>query len=543
MAYDIQHIFVLMLENRSFNHFLGFCGIEGVEGAATTMSNPDKHASPAPLSCDAPDWPTADPNHEYCDVQLQIFGNRTPAADAPSTMQGFVKSCDNSVMKCFTPQTLPILNQLAREFTICDHWFSPMPGPTWPNRFFVHAASSGGLDNSPSDAHSAIAATFPGWWGFEFQNGTIYDRLNAADLPWRVYHGDCFPQVLAIKDLVRTFVNHSGEFDTIIPDHPDDPFKTDLMSKESRYNAAYTFIEPNYGLLSKGKEGNSQHAMGSASAGEAFIKYVYETIRNSPIWEQSVLVVTYDEHGGFFDHVAPCPCEPPGDNPVNHEQAQYPKNCAFDHYGVRVPAVIVSPWIRQGRAWHTPTDHTTIIRTIRDIFPQLEQRQLTDRDGSAPSFVELFEAELQRRDGDATAAPKVLSPIAQIANAAAPLAKVVSMKPVADDMEPIDNELSGFSRIAADVQRVMEESTPKTPPNATQLRLRFPGVQFPGITETVESPTGSLTGSAKSGGVRSKESLEATAAVATRLPKLNTQGDARKYIKSVLTQMYASRNP
>lgn len=497
MAGEVKHFFVLMLENRSFDHMLGRCGVAGVDGISPEISNPGENG-PVWTSADAPDIPTSAPNHEYCDVQEQLFGTRTPDPTAEPTMSGFVRNSGPSVMQGFTRTSLPILNQLAAEFVVCDHWFASMPGPTWPNRFFVHAGSSGGLDNSPSDPHAAIAVLdSDGWWGFEFENGTIYDRMNVAGLKWRVYHGDHFPQVLSIKGLVNEFVKKNDVFRSIAPGDPHDPFARDIRDN---YDIAYTFIEPNYGIL--GGSSNSQHPKGSASAGEALIKYVYETVRSSRIWDDSVLVITYDEHGGFYDHEAPGKCAEPGDDPLNYKQAEHPKDCRFDRYGVRVPTLIISPRVGRGAVWNTTTDHTSILSTLRSVFPTLGDK-LTDRDGAAPPFKDLLTGPLRQNT------PAVLTdPEGQSSQSVRADTRQVSY----DDENPPDGTLRGFCRIAADVARASQIS--------------------PLLNSNTFMTQADVVLAARSAGRVDLESLQGDKAVV--VPKMATTAEARDFIQSVV---------
>src|SRR5690348_13629502 len=112
-------------------------------------------------------------------------------------------------MKCYAPDQLPVLTTLAQEFTVCDRWFASMPGPTWPNRFFVHAASSAGLDDSLPLLHDVQNLVE----GMHFANGTIYDRLDRANLAWKIYHGDDFPQTLQIAGMLGNLAK--GRFEEL----------------------------------------------------------------------------------------------------------------------------------------------------------------------------------------------------------------------------------------------------------------------------------------------------------------------------------------
>ena len=162
-----------------------------------------------------------DPCHEFPCVVTQLgglsavypFGGDYP----PVVNSGFVTSYAGSggqnnpgeVMKCYGPDQLPVLNALAREFVVCDNWHASLPGPTWPNRFFVHAASSGGLDHSPGASDIALWDSVS---GFNFSNGTIFDRLNSSGVPWRLYAGDNFPIVGALKGINFTDLHDYSNF-------------------------------------------------------------------------------------------------------------------------------------------------------------------------------------------------------------------------------------------------------------------------------------------------------------------------------------------
>jgi phospholipase C len=285
-------------------------------------------------------------------------------------------------MTAFTPDQVPVLTQLAREFAVCDRWFSSLPGPTWPNRFFAHAASSGGLDDSPPSGRSLTDIAF----GFKFANGTIYDRLDQAGKGWFIVEGDAFPQALVLHGMLERVPDRFISFDAL---------KSRLA--QPGYGAALTFIEPDYGhVISDGRSfmcGNSQHPLDDVTRGEAFIKDVYESLRASQYWDTSVLLITYDEHGGFYDHVPPPSAVRPGDAWL--DPTINVNGFAFDQLGVRVPAVVVSPLVPRGLVDHTPYDHSSIIAAVRNIFGTAP---LTARDAGASSFTRLASLSNPRTD-------------------------------------------------------------------------------------------------------------------------------------------------
>lgn len=441
----VTHVFHLMLENRSFDHLFGMSGLTGtdvktgharmVNGVtAGTFTNIDKKPDPAPpnppysevtltLAGGAPFQlllDEDDPPHDFDDIWVQLAGHdghgRYLSFDKvwqhgqtypEPNMQGFVASYNRNIEKylekvspatetfaCFnhdltdlSKSTLPVLATLAQEFVICDKWHSSLPGPTWPNRFFAHAASSGGLDHSPS-------AVSPPWGkksifgstvidGFRFENGTIFDRLDENCHKWRIFEGDEFPISIALAGMnINMIARRFGEMSN---------FKKEVH--DTGYSPRYTFIEPRYGeadysalggFADNYRCGNSMHPLNSVVKAEALIKEVYETIRSSPHWNSSVLIITFDEHGGFADHVPPPPAIPPGDTPT---ESYVHHGFRFDRFGVRVPTLIVSPLVPRNGIDGTLYDHTSVLATLEKL---LDMEPLTERDKGAADFLHLF---------------------------------------------------------------------------------------------------------------------------------------------------------
>jgi len=405
------------MENRSFDHLLGLADLRGRDAqtgqlthaddlvqlrgmpgwAQTANFNPKTGTSEFP-SPGAP-WkiypPLPGPGHEFDDVVEQLCGpNATYPRGGPYppiTSSGFVANYARNgsgdpglVMRCFEPERVPVISALAREFAVCDRWFCSLPGPTWPNRLFVHAASSGGLADSPSGLNVLVHEVGA---GFELENGTIYDRLGDD---WLVIHGDAFPHVFCLKGMLEDRLQ--GRF------RPQREFAQ--IVSDLNFSAKYVFIEPSYGrIYSDYTRGSSQHARDDVTAGEWLIKAVYEAIRQSPHWNESALVITYDEHGGFFDHVTPPAAVPPGDAVTIGSGAQH--DFDFKRLGVRVPAVIVSPLIPQGTIDHRTYDHASIPATLISLFnlpPRDGRRNLTGRDANTGTFEGLFQLPDARTD-------------------------------------------------------------------------------------------------------------------------------------------------
>jgi phospholipase C len=415
MAFDkIQHVFVLMLENRSFDHLLGFSGISGtdavtgvktaVNGLSGTETNTYK-GKIATVSHPADYAMVVDPGHEFTDVLCQLTG---PAATyspggsyPPIDDSGFVASyaevCVKAnqqrdvaeIMKCYAPDQLTVLTTLAQEFAVCDCWHASMPGPTWPNRMFVHAASSAGLDHSPTTAEIAL-------WeialGFAFPNGDIFDRITAKGLQRRLYAGDDFPMMAALKGI---------RMDDI---RPYQKFAADLQGAFP-YN--YVFIEPSYALLNDYKGSTSEHPLDDVRLGEGLIKATYEAVRNSPVWKSSVLIITWDEHGGFFDHAIPPAAVAPGDTTPTAGHNKY--GFTFQQYGPRVPAVVISPWIPKNIVDHRLYDHSSIPATLEKLFGM---EPLTERDRAANALLPLLSLDAARDDAP-TSLPSPAGPAAR----------------------------------------------------------------------------------------------------------------------------------
>ncbi|MBI3561978.1 MAG: hypothetical protein HY080_09725 [Gammaproteobacteria bacterium] len=414
----IRHVFVLMLENRSFDHLLGFSDIRGTDaqtGAPTQINNligrPQQNTDPATGTVYTTATPAdykltpanQGPGHEFNETLEQLAG---PGAQYPDPVtHSYPAAINNSgyvanysavgsdspgkVMNVFAPNQLPILNQLAQEFAVCDNWYCALPGPTWPNRMFVHAASSGGLDDSPSNFEVVTSTLLD---GYRFDNGTIYDRLEDQCREWLVFEGDENPQVLALSGM--TLNAAQGRFRDF------EDFRDSL--NDPKFSASYTFIEPNYGNILPWTAGdytcgNSQHPLDDVARGEKLIKDVYESIRNSPHWESSLLIITYDEHGGFYDHCVPPKTVHPGDGIPDADNNHH--NFDFTQLGVRVPAVIVSPYIQRGIIDHAVYDHSSVIKTVAELFGF---GTLTKRDTQANSLRHLLSLTSPRSDAPTT---------------------------------------------------------------------------------------------------------------------------------------------
>ena len=410
----IEHIVVLMLENRSFDHIFGFRpGINGLQGTEFNLLDPSRDQSASNPAFKVKDQaPYAvlagkGPAHSLNATNYQLYNSKSgPGANSPPTNIGFVRNYVDElrndhvptpnpdtirvVMRSFAPGRLASINALADAFCICDNWHAEVPGPTQPNRLYMHAATSTGyaLNN----------------WKRTFDVPTIYNRVADAGLTWSSYYFDNneileFSQVNQNRDSFRLY---------------EESFKQDIQNNTL---ANYSFIIPrfmnsrNAGGISNGLA-NSQHAPEDARYADNLIAEVYDTLRsNDALWKKSVLIVTYDEHGGFYDHVVPPStnvANPDGLTSPGDGDPSFAPTFDFKRLGIRVPAVIASPWVKAGRVDSTLYQHTSVLATLRKTFNLGDP--LTERDKNANSFEALFDELNQPRDDAPNTLPRTDAP-------------------------------------------------------------------------------------------------------------------------------------
>ncbi|MET0938074.1 MAG: alkaline phosphatase family protein [Gaiellaceae bacterium] len=380
----IQHVVVLMLENRSFDHMLGFLDHGGLQPVtAEPLPNPDYPAvSNSPthtaFALDSYDALHFDPKHGYSDVMSQLSATEGPwRAPYELTNTGFAWNYHkrrgapgSEVLGCYTPELLPILTTLAREYAVCSRWFCSLPSETWPNRLFAHAATSDNLVRNVERRYT---------------NRTIFEALSSAGHHWQIYCGD-IPQVAAFPELYF----HDGGFRF---SRLDEFFQ---HAREGRLRG-YSFIEPRH----FGSAVSSQHPLASVLLGEELIRDVYRALAsNDKTWSTSVLLITYDEHGGFFDRE-----HPPSAKPPHPGRADPDFGFRFDLLGPRVPAVVVSPYIERETVCDEVRDHTAIAATLREFFAFEET--LTERDAAATGIASLLVREEAREPVELPAPPEI----------------------------------------------------------------------------------------------------------------------------------------
>jgi phospholipase C len=386
----IEHFVVLMLENRSFDNLLGSLYPHSVDfnGVDGTQNNSDRNGKVWPLietkggDITGLSVPSPDPGELWTDMNMQIFGiNQPKQAD----MSGFVDSYTDpnsnpsratfdpgQVMSRYNPdRDVTALSTLARQFAVSDVWFASAPCQTWPNRFFLHTGTAAGYENNTPSA-------------LFFEMPTVFDQFDAvsAKPTWAIYHHD-LPQTLTLKELIHQ-PEHFHLFDTFLR-HAHEGALPNYSFIEPRYYADIRLWPPQINMP------NDMHPPHVVSFGDQLIASVYNALRsNEAAWKKTMLIILFDEHGGCYDHVSPQAAVPPGK--VNGDNPNPVFN--FDRYGVRVPAVIASPYIKPGTILRPkndypkdgapPFDHTSVIHTLSIRFKL--GKPLTDRVKVAPTL-------------------------------------------------------------------------------------------------------------------------------------------------------------
>lgn len=383
----LKHIVVLMMENRSFDHMLGSLKavnplIDGVDG---TQWNPDIQGNKVfaqPLA-EFQSQLDPDPDHHFPAVDLQIF-NGDQSSPRVANMQGFVKSYyqqrkdlahSQKIMYYFPEDKLPVLTSLATNFAVFNRWFASIPGPTICNRAFAHYGTSFG--------QVGMKMFYP-------HGKSIYERLEDADRTAKLYYFDQASSTMEIVNLLQHQPQLFGTYDQFLAD-----CKSGKLSD-------YSFVEPNYTDHDNdngAQLASDQHPDHNIQAGEFFIASVYNAIRSNPaLWASTALLIVYDEHGGIFDHVPPPACTPDGYS-AGPADTELNFSFNFDRLGVRVPAILISPWIPKGTIVGTDRvfEHASIPATVTKQFIG-NYTASTPREQAAQTFLDLLSLDTMRTD-------------------------------------------------------------------------------------------------------------------------------------------------
>jgi phospholipase C len=395
---NLKHIVVLMMENRSFDHMLGALMKTNrkINGLTGNESNPDTQGAAVKVQPNAEfqSQLDPDPDHHFPGVDLQIYGGQPQGPNRVANMQGFVKDYftqtnnvnrSHNIMYYFAPEKLPVITTLATEFALFNGWFSSIPGPTICNRAFAHYGTSFGqvgmdifyaLDKIPS----------------------IYERMVQGNHSAKIYYYDQQSSTMEIVNILKNQPQIFANYDQFIAD-----CKANTLPE-------YSFIEPCYNDHS-GPDGGAilasdQHPDHNVQEGERFMANTFNAIRTNPeVWKSTALLIVYDEHGGIYDHVIPPACTLDGYSAAATATGTgAPFN--FDRLGIRVPAILVSPWIPRGTIVPGTEDpanaqifeHASIPNTVTNFFLNGDA-QRTDREKQSRTFLNLL-SDTMRPDND-----------------------------------------------------------------------------------------------------------------------------------------------
>ncbi len=338
----IDHIVVLMMENRSFDQMLGYLSLvknrSDVDGLQPGMSNPyDGKVYPIQRMTDTKLRWYQDPCHDGACVAEQLANNNSGFVSNYAKEHQHPNDVANAglVMGYFDQTSVPTYDLLAEEFTICDQWYASVAGATWPNRLYAVAGKADKSKNNPTGIPRYYLESF-------------VRHLDARQVSWKWYG---YPLLNPFGGILTTIqmaddkynATTAGDYAFCDPHFFDDAANGNL--------AAVSWIDPNFGYPFHGPYENDDHPPADIVAGQDLALRVYHAVTQGPLRDKTLLVIVYDEHGGFHDHQHPT-VTPQDDDPN------------FREYGARVPAFVVSPWAERRYVAKDCYDHTSIIKTI-----------------------------------------------------------------------------------------------------------------------------------------------------------------------------------
>jgi phospholipase C len=365
----IEHVVVVMMENRSFDHFLGWLpGADGQQAGLTYYDSSGAAHTTHPLAPDYQGCSHPDPDHSYAGGRVEYNAG---ACD------GWLRAGanDDYAIGYYTQSDLAFLGTAAPEWTACDHYFAAIMAETFPNRIYQHAAQTDRINNT------LTISTLP----------TIWDRLAQRGLRGRYYFSDV--PLLALWGSKYLPIGR--------------PFPAFLLDCATGRLPEVAVVDPRFIDESSGTSGDD-HPHADIRNGEAFLNLVYTAVTRSPAWPKTVLVINYDEWGGFYDHVAPSPAPiPPSDATAGNQDGLR---------GFRVPCLVIAPWARRGFVASDEYDHTSILKMIEwrwDLQP------LTVRDETALNLAEVLN--FSQRDPSAPSYPVPFGPFGTLCPSSGPM--------------------------------------------------------------------------------------------------------------------------
>ena len=412
----VQTIVLVMLENRSFDHMLGHLSLDalvpGVDGLTRPLAS-DRYANPLDGALYYP-WPVVDDGTLSCDLPHEADAVTAQLAKSAVTgrydMNGFVEayakadgcrvaSSQAEPMAFCRADRVPVTSFVARSYCTCDRWFAPIPTSTQPNKTMALTGAS------------PIATTGT---GVIDAGPTVLDWLTAHGVRWRVYH-----------DGFSFFTLYKGQLGHVFGPNfaPTSRLALDVLTEPDATFPQVIVVEPAYDSIERmlGRHGNDNHAPLPVGFGEAFLRRTYQAVVGNPArWATTVMVLSYDEHGGFWDHVPPLP--------VRQPVAAAPGG-GFESTGPRVPAIVLSSLVDPGSVCHAPLDHTSVLQFLAERF-------------GAPGTPYSDSVEARRRQGIASvsaaltrSAPRPVPPPHAPTLPLAPTAELGTPGPPADAMQ------------------------------------------------------------------------------------------------------------
>ncbi|MBV8258724.1 MAG: alkaline phosphatase family protein [Actinobacteria bacterium] len=348
----LDHVVLVMMENRSFDHILGW--LQGADGKQAGLTYLDANGTPHstfPLAPDFQGCSYKDPDHEYAGARVE-WNN--------GACDGWLKASDLWSIGYYRQQDLPFLGKAAPAFTTCDRFFASFLGPTFPNRFYSLSAATDRNDDSLN----------------RIDLPTIFDRFAAKGIRAEYYYGTFAFLLLYQRYQAISF-----------------PYSRFFAQCRTGKLPAFSYIDPNWTFTdvgpASGSQGNDDHPHADIRAGEYFLSQIYGAVTRSPAWPRTLLVITFDEWGGFFDHV------PPGVAPGDGVQR-----------GFRIPALLISPYARRGHVAHGEYDHTSVLKLLewRWGLPPL-----TARDAAASNLASALDFSHPTLAAPAITAPTLLA--------------------------------------------------------------------------------------------------------------------------------------